>query len=105
MASGIFGQVSIAATTYETLYTVPYQNLAYVNVNIANRNTTNVSVRVAITTGSTPTNAQFIDYDVDISPNGVLERTGLVFEETRQIVVYSDTGNVSCNVYGVEQPI
>jgi hypothetical protein len=105
MSSGVLGQVSIAATTNTTLYTVPASNLAYANVNITNRNTTNVSVRVAITTGADPTTAQYIEYDVDVAPNGVLERTGLVMEATRRVVVYSDTANVSCSVYGVEQPV
>lgn len=103
MASGVLGQVSLAATSYNTVYTVPSQTLSYANVNIANRNTTNVSVRVAITTGATPTVAQFIEYDVDIAPNGVLERSGLVMDTGKQLVVYSDTPNVSVSVYGVEQ--
>lgn len=105
MSSGVLGQVSIAATTNTTVYTVPASNLTYANVNITNRNTTNISVRVAITTGTDPTVAQYIEYDVDIAPNGVLERSGLVMEATRRVVVYSDTPNVSCSVYGVEQPV
>ena len=103
MASGVLGQVSLAATTYTSVYTVPVTTLSYVNVNIANRNTTNVAVRVAITTGATPTTAQFIEYDVDIAPNGVLERSGLVMDTCKQLVVYSDTTNVSVTIYGVEQ--
>ena len=103
MASGVLGQVSLAATTYTSVYTVPVTTLSYVNVNIANRNTTNVAVRVAITTGATPTTAQFIEYDVDIAPNGVLERSGLVMDTGKQLVVYSDTANVSVSLYGVEQ--
>jgi len=103
MASGVLGQVSLAATTYTSVYTVPVTTLSYVNVNIANRNTTNVAVRVAITTGATPTTAQFIEYDVDIAPNGVLERSGLVMDTGKQLVVYSDTANVSVATYGVEQ--
>lgn len=103
MASGVLGQVALAATTYTTVYTVPSITLSYVNMNIANRNTTNVSVRVAITTGATPTTAQFIEYDVDIAPNGVLERSGLVMDVGKRLVVYSDTPNVSVSAYGVEQ--
>ena len=103
MASGVLGQVSLAATTYTSVYTVPVTTLSYVNVNIANRNTTNVAVRVAITTGATPTTAQFIEYDVDIAPNGVLERSGLVMDTGKELVVYSDTTNVSVAIYGVEQ--
>lgn len=103
MASGVLGQVSLAATTYTSVYTVPSITLSYVNINIANRNTTSVSVRVAITTGATPTTAQFIEYDVEIAPNGVLERSGLVMDVGKQLVIYSDTPNVSVAAYGVEQ--
>jgi len=103
MPSGVLGQVSLAATTYTSLYTVPVSTLTYANVNISNRNATSVVVRVGLTTGTTPTTAQFIEYDAIIEPNGILERSGLVLEQDRQVVVYSDTANVTVSVYGVEQ--
>lgn len=105
MPSGVLGQVSLAATTYTSLYTVPVSTLTYANVNISNRNATSVVVRVGLSTGVTPTTAQFIEYDAIIEPNGILERSGLVLEQDRRVVVYSDTSNVSVSVYGVEQAV
>jgi hypothetical protein len=103
MASGVLGQVSLASTTYTTVYTVPSATLAYANVNISNRNSSDISVRVALASTATPTNAEFIEYDSFIAPNGVLERTGLVLESGKRIVVYSNSSNVSASAYGVEQ--
>jgi hypothetical protein len=103
MASGVLGQVALASTTYTTVYTVPSSTLAYVNVNVANRNATDIAVRVALAATATPTNGEFIEFDSFIAPNGVLERTGLVLESGKRIVTYSNSSNVSVNVYGVEQ--
>ncbi len=105
MASGVLGQVSLASTTNTTVYTVPSSTLAYVNVNVSNRNASDVAVRVALAATASPTNAEFIEYDSFIAPNGVLERTGLVLEAGRRVIAYSNSTNVSVNVYGVEQSV
>lgn len=103
MASGVLGQVAIASTTYQTVYTVPSNTVAYVNVNVSNRNATDIAVRVALAATATPTTAEFIEYDSFIAPNGVLERTGLVLDAGKRVITYSNSSNVSVNVYGVEQ--
>lgn len=103
MASGVLGQVALASTSYTTVYTVPSNTLAYVNVNVANRNATDIAVRVALAATATPTNAEFIEFNSFIAPNGVLERTGLVLESGKRVITYSNSSNVSVNVYGVEQ--
>jgi hypothetical protein len=103
MASGVLGQVSLASTTNTTVYTVPASTLAYVNVNVSNRNASDVAVRVALAATSAPTTAEYIEYDSFIAPNGVLERTGLVIEAGRRVIAYSNSTNVSISVYGVEQ--
>jgi hypothetical protein len=105
MASGVLGQVSLASTTNTLVYTVPSSTLAYVNVNVSNRNASDVAVRVALAATASPTNAEFIEYDSFIAPNGVLERTGLVLEAGRRVIAYSNSTNVSVNVYGVEQSV
>lgn len=103
MASGVFGQNALATTTYTTVYTVPASTLSYVNVNLSNRNSTDVAVRVALAATATPTAAEFIEYDSFIAPNGVLERTGLVVQAGKRVVVYSNSSNVTASAYGVEQ--
>jgi hypothetical protein len=103
MASGILGQVSLATTAFTTLYTVPSSTVGYVNFNMVNTNTTNVTVRVAISATATPAASEYIEYDTIIPGNGVLERTGFVMNSSRNLVVRTNVTGVSVSAYGVEE--
>jgi hypothetical protein len=103
MASGRLGAADIAATTNTTLYTVPSGKYAVLSLNIVNRNTTTATVRVALTSTDTPTDAEWIEYDANIGAKGVLERTGIVLDSGKKVVVYSSVSNVSCVVVGIEE--
>lgn len=103
MASGILGQSAPSAITLTTLYTVPSSTYAVVNVTVTNRGTSNTTVRLALAAADTPTNAEYIEYDTIVPANGVLERTGIVMNTTKKVVVYAGNANLSCSVYGIEQ--
>jgi hypothetical protein len=105
MATGRLGAEDVLATTYTTLYTVPSSTFTVAAVSICNRNATDINVRLAVTPTagpSAPANGEFIEYDVTISGNGVLERTGIVLDAGKTISVYSDTANVSAVAFGIE---
>lgn len=103
MATGRLGVSAIPATTNTTVYTVPTGYYAVCNVSVTNRNASSaIKVRIAMASTSTPSNQEWIEYDTTIVPNGVFERTGLVLNAGLNIVVYSDTANVGCTVYGIE---
>ena len=103
MATGILGQSAPSATTNTTVYTVPSATIASFNINICNRSSsTSAIVRIAISANGTPGNSEYIEYDVLVLPNSVLERTGLVANATKNVVVYSDVANISVSVYGYE---
>lgn len=103
MASGVLGQQSLNATTNTTVYTTPADTVAYANINVVNVNAVPVRVRISLSTSGTPTAAEYIEYDAEIAGYGVLERTGVVLNAAKRVVAYSDTANVSVNVYGVEE--
>jgi hypothetical protein len=104
MASGVLGRVSLASTTLTTVYTVPAGNVSYLNVNIANRTGASAFVRVALAqTAASPLDAEYIEYETNLSGNGVLERSGLVLGAGWSVVAYSDKANVSVMAYGIEQ--
>lgn len=103
MASGILGQSSLSATTLTTVYTVPASTLAVVNINIVNRSTSaTADVRVAIGT-AIPGVGEYIEFDATVPARGVLERTGIVMNAAKNVVVYTSTANCSVSVYGLEQ--
>lgn len=102
MATGRLGVSAIPATTLTTVYTVPTGNYTVLNVSITNRNTGSVKIRMAIAASGTPASEEYVEYDTTIIGNGVFERTGLVLNAGLNIVVYSDTANVGCTVYGIE---
>lgn len=106
MASGIFGQVSLANTSFNTVYTVPATTIGYVNFNVVNRNTTNASVRIAIAqTAGSPNDSEYIEFDTVIPGNGVLERTGFVINAGKNLVIRSNVTGVSISAYGVEESV
>lgn len=102
MANGILGTSEIPATTLTTVYTVPADTFSVVTLNVVNRSTAPRTVRVAMSASGTPGLAEYIEYDVEILANGVLERTGLVLDATKNIVVYADSLGCSAVVYGLE---
>ena len=104
MASGILGQSAPSATTNTSVYTVPASTLAVVNVMIINRSAANpADVRIALAASGTPNNEEYIEYDVTVPPKGVIERTGMALQATKQIVVYASTADTSVTVTGLEQ--
>lgn len=102
MPTGRLAVVAVPATTNTTVYTVPTGFYTVCNITLVNRNTTAVRIRVAMASSSTPSLQEWIEFDTVVIPNGVFERTGLVLNAALNIVVYSDTANVGCTVYGIE---
>lgn len=102
MPSGRLAALPIPATTNTIVYTVPTGFYTVCNVSITNRNTTAIRMRLAMSSSGTPSIHEWIEFDTIIIPNGVFERTGLVLNAALNIVVFSDTANVGCTVYGIE---
>ena len=104
MATGILGQSAPSAATNTTVYTVPAGKVGIFSINIVNRNGTLATVRIGISATGTPGTTEWIEYGAQVLANGgVLERTGLVAQAAKNVVVYSDVANTSVTVYGYEE--
>lgn len=104
MATGRLGAVDLIGGVMTSLYTVPTNTLSTLNLNICNRNATQISARIAVIDGAlgSLSNADYIEYDTAIYANGVLERTGIVLQAGHTLVVMTDISNVSAVCWGFE---
>jgi hypothetical protein len=102
MATGRLGVADLAAATNTTLYTVPTDTFSVVTVSVCNRGTSVATIQMAISTSATPGAAEYIEFDTSLSAKGVLERTGIVLDAGKLLVVRSSATSVSAVVYGIE---
>lgn len=111
MAIGTLGTPALLpANTPTTIYTVPNGRSAVVNISLVNITKNPVMVRIALTTAAAPTGADWLEYDVYLTPaadpsNGnKLEDTAIAIEGGVKVMVYANVaGAVSARVYGVEK--
>ncbi len=102
MATGRLGVADLAATTNTSLYTCPTDTYAVVNVSICNRSVSTVTIRMSVSASGTPADSEFIEYDQELLPSSVLERTGIVMDAGKILVVRSSGASVSAVVMGIE---
>ena len=102
MASGRLGSADLTAATSTVIYTVPSNKIASFTVNLCNRSSASALVRIAMATSNPPALADYLEYDAIIPANGVLERTGLVLDAGKSVVVYASITGVSAVTYGFE---
>lgn len=102
MATGRLGTADLAAATNTTVYTVPSSTFGVVSINVCNRSSTTQGIRIAVSDNATPTDDEWIEYDVEVGGKGVLERTGVIVGAGQNIVARASLGNVSVVVFGIE---
>ncbi len=102
MATGRLGAQDLAATTNTTLYECPSNTFAIASVSFCNRGSSTVTVRLAIASLATPADSEYLEYEAAIAPKGVLERTGIVIDAGKKLVVRASAVSVSAVAYGIE---
>jgi hypothetical protein len=105
MPTGRLGTANITTTNATTVYTVPATTFSVVSVNVVNRSSSAAAlIRIAVSSSATPSVDEWIEFDSSLVANGVLERTGIVMDATKLIVVQTTTSTptLSVVVYGIE---
>ena len=105
MATGRLGTANITTTADTTVYTVPASTFSVVSINVVNRSSSaSAQIKIAVASSATPGLAEYIEYDAALVANGVLERTGIVMDATKLIVISTPTATPSLSVvvYGIE---
>lgn len=103
MATGTLGQVSLAANTNTTVYTVPAATTATVNISLTNtNNATPVAIELAVAATGTPAANEYLVKGIVLEPKASFEQTGVVISTGKLVVSKSTGANVSVNVYGYE---
>lgn len=102
MSSGLLGKASLAATTDTDLYTVPAGVVATANVSFCNRTAAAIRVRLAVRSGALA-DADYLEYDAEVPPNGVLERTAIACQAGEIITVRAAAVGISAVARGWEE--
>lgn len=103
MANGVLASVAPSANTYTSIYGPPANTFSVVTVSISNKNNTAIQVRLALAVNpDLPAPGHYIEYNAEILPGGVLERTGIVLQNGRTIYAFTTQANTDVVVYGIE---
>ena len=102
MATGRLGATDLTLATNATVYTVPADTFSVVTVSLCNKSAGTVQVRIAVAAADTPVSSEYIEYDTEILPSGVLERTGIVLAAGQKIVCRCSAADNNAVVYGIE---
>lgn len=102
---GILGQDKPAATTSTALYTVPTGSSATCSTLVCcNQTGSGEAIRVSVAVeGATLSTEQYLYYDKTVPANDSLFLTiGITLSDADVLRVYSASGGISFNLFGVE---
>jgi hypothetical protein len=105
MATGRLGATDLTSTSDTNVYgPVAVNTFTVASISLCNRGASTIQVRIAVSTSATtPANGEYIEFDANITAKGVLERTGIVMDSGKYILVKASAGNVlSAVVMGIE---
>ena len=102
MKNGIHGAYNLYAETPQSIAQCRTDNLSTLTVNFCNRNNAPVRIRLGFTDAESvfDVGTGWIEYDIEIPGNGVIERTGVVLPVGYFLTAQSDTSNVSVQAWG-----
>lgn len=109
MTAKRFGALDLTSNTNTLLMSGPSGFSSTANVRFVNRNSSPVKVRLALVdepAASAVANLSvedYLEFDIEVRANGVLENTGIVVPEDYSLVARSDTDDVTVVAFGFEE--
>lgn len=105
MLFGALGQSQPAATTLTDIYTVPAGKRATITVTACNTSTT-TTIRIShAINGASDAQKQYMLYDTNLTSNDAISTIRFTVTAGDVVRAYSNSGNVSFNVHGIEEDI
>lgn len=104
MADGFISQTEVTQYTNTVIHTVTAGRYAEFSVALFNTTTQPINASIAISSNTNPANVNYINQGVVIPAKAVWERTGLIANASKKIVVNTTANGVNASVYGVETP-
>ena len=108
MASGKLGTASLAVSTWTSVYTVPANKVATVNIRMVNSDMINpVSVRLALSMiiGAAANSDYIVPKDFVLPAGGIMEESALVMSPGEIVNAFASNNQVAVRVHGFETPI
>tara|TARA_B110000977_G_C10988537_1_gene458966 strand:- start:14 stop:331 length:318 start_codon:yes stop_codon:yes gene_type:complete len=102
MATGRLAASDLGAATLTTVYECPADTYTVATISICNRGADSTSVSLAIADLASPTNGEYVEFEIDLLSKNVLERTGVVLSAGQKIVALSSQASTSAVVFGIE---
>jgi hypothetical protein len=97
------GKATLDGATKAALYTVPASSKASVNLTATNTATETAKLCFYLhPSADVAVDADAIEFNVELEPGAVLERTGLVISADTTVSALSDVAGVNASVFGVE---
>lgn len=103
MASGKFWAGILPANTNLDTSAVPTGKVQTVSVNIVNAGSVAATVKVYISTGTTPTNADLIEPNITIQADGIYKLTGEIVGAGEHVILWTDAATVTGRISGFEE--
>lgn len=103
MSNGVLGTWNLYAGVPQAIYVNNYSKVAMVAVSILNRHNIESRISIALSTSATtPTNAEYLEYEAILAPKGVLERSGIAVSPGQYIVVESSLADSNAVCWGTQ---
>lgn len=97
----VYAQSAVVANTQTTVLTTTAES--QLTIRILNRSDRQMRVSLAVSTTTSPTTAEYLEYQATVEPHSVLSNSDVIINTAKNILVTS-TRDCTVMIYGVTLP-